>query len=180
MVWHNPILLLPYEASNVVSIHHRLHVVMSLPPRAPLDSLGDGHWRVPFVRVRSLVFPNFRVFGHMEVVYILRFFHRCDFIIYNLSVPVLSHAHHHLHRSFLPSPHDVTKTSNECTHAQKIRAKKSCTPCHRRWHIHRLLVCPPSFQQRASNAPIAALPSLASIQLRHHASTVQKIHSSTN
>lgn len=75
----------------------------------------------------------------------------------------------------------MIKITNPHKHNQSInQMNKSCTSRNNRRHIHSLLLRPPSLQQHTSNTPFTTLPSPTSIQLRHHAPTVQKIHSSTN
>jgi hypothetical protein len=86
---------------------------------------------------------------------------------------------HFTHLSSLSAIHN--DQNHQPAQTQSInQMNKSCTSRNNRRHIHSLLLRPPSLQQHTSNTPFTTLPSPTSIQLRHHAPTVQKIHSSTN
>lgn len=105
----------------------------------------------------------------------------CVGVTYILSLFTLArHAHSIISLTF----HNIL-IHNDQTHRPAksqsiIQINKSCTSRNNRWHIHRLLLRSPPFQQHTSNTSLTTLPSLTSIQLRYHAPTIQKIHSSKN
>jgi hypothetical protein len=134
-------------------LHHRFQI----------NLLEDGHCQCQarLERVRRCVLRWGHV--HFVIVHVVRYVHSTSLTF---------------HRYLLST---MIKITNPHKHNQSInQMNKSCTSRNNRRHIHSLLLRPPSLQQHTSNTPFTTLPSPTSIQLRHHAPTVQKIHSSTN